>query len=640
MNFRVDLSLLEAKPDNSRFALTLHNLGEEHIRNWQLTFSFGRYIDPNSLSHGSMEQVGYLCKYTAQESLPAYGHHYVEFSINCAPLVSTEDTIGEACVLVTQNGNCQAYTAEHTPTDLGLGHLPPQALKLPDAADLSLIPRPYAVARKPGQFALTNLLSISVETEMAQMAASWLSEELEEHTGTPVPMTSKGQIHFKRHLLTDLKAGAYILNVARDHIDVFADSHEGFVAAVSTLLQLLPAYPSHRAEASYVMPCVTIEDKPRFAYRGMMLDCARHFHPLSRVKRLINQLARYKFNYFQWHLTDDEGWRIEIDAYPELTEIGAWRGPEENIEPQFTELNKRHGGFYSKKEVREVIAFAAKRGVTVVPEIDIPGHSRAAIKSLPDLLVEEQDQSRYRSIQNYSDNVLNPGIEGTYTFLRNILDEVCELFPSPYIHIGADEVPQGVWTDSPACQALMEKQGYRDPKELQGHLLRYAEEYLHGKGKRMLGWEEAVHGDKVSKDTVIYSWSSEQAGQDCVESGYDVVMQPGQYTYLDMTQSNAADEAGATWGGVVPLEKSYSYEPLADLPYDSPKRHQILGIQCALWCEFIHTQSRFDYMVYPRLPAIAEVCWSSKEQRDWNDFLSRLAGHLKHLDRQGINYRL
>ncbi|GAL05885.1 beta-N-acetylhexosaminidase [Photobacterium aphoticum] len=249
--------------------------------------------------------------------------------------------------------------------------------------------------------------------------------------------------------------------------------------------------------------------------------------------------------------------------------------------PQFTTISQRYGGFYTKQDIRDVIAYASDRGITVIPEIDIPGHCRAAIRSLPDLLVDPQDRSKYRSIQGYTDNILSPALKGTYTFLTNVLDEICELFPAPYVHIGADEVPAGVWTDSPACHALMEEHGYTDPKELQGHLLRFAEQHLASKGKTMMGWEEATDGDKVSKDTVIFSWRSEEAGQKCAQAGFNVVMQPAQYTYLDLAQGFSADEAGVDWAGKLPLDHVYSYRPLADLPQDDPAHQRIKGVQGA-----------------------------------------------------------
>jgi hexosaminidase len=370
-----------------------------------------------------------------------------------------------------------------------------------------------------------------------------------------------------------------------------------------------------------------------------MLDCARHFWSVAQVKALLDQLAYYKFNTLHWHLTDDEGWRLEIKAFPELTTIGSRRGPAQPLQPQFTHLTEQYGGFYTQEQVRDIIQYASERSITVIPEIDIPGHSRAAIRSLPHLLTDPQDLSDYRSVQGYRDNVLNPALTGTYTFLDKVLEEVAELFPAPFVHIGADEVPDGVWLNSPACQHLMQEQGYSDAKELQGHLLRYAEQTLHTMGKRMLGWEEACYGNKVSQHTLIYPWQSEDSALECLRAGFDVVLQPAQYTYLDLAQDYAPGEPGVDWAGTLTLESAYRYEPLEQVPDNHPLRKQIYGIQCALWCEIIPTEERMQYMLYPRLQAIAEVAWCQKQRKNWPDFLCRLKGQLCHFDKQGIHYR-
>ena len=255
------------------------------------------------------------------------------------------------------------------------------------------------------------------------------------------------------------------------------------------------------------------------------------------------------------------------------------------------------------------------------------------------MLVEQADTTQYKSIQHYNDNVLNPGLPGTYQFLDAVIEEVAELFPSELIHMGADEVPPGVWTNSPAAQALMKEHQYQDSKDLQGHLFRYAENKLKQLGKRMVGWEEAQHGDKVSKETIIYSWLSEEAAVNCARQGFDVVLQPAQFTYLDMTQDYAPEEPGVDWAAVIPLEQAYTYEALAEISDTDPIRKRIRGIQCALWCEIVTNQKRMDYMVFPRISALAEGCWTHKNNRNWLDYLSRLKGHLPLLDRLNVDYR-
>lgn len=631
MDYRVDLVVLSEKDNLSRFGLTLHNLSDVDLHHWQFHFTIDRFIAPYSNTQGTLEQIGSFCKLipNTHQVLKANNHYYVEFSIGTAPFRFISDGLDDAAIFIADSEKPQFLEVSISPIVLASPHTESTQIPRVAPAELSLIPKPESVQRLDGLFDL-NDISLEIQTHLADGAATWLSEELQSITSKKHPINADGQIIFIANPTLD--KGAYQLTVAEKVIKIKAGSNEGFTHACATLLQLIN-------EHTLQIPCTKIKDQPRFHYRGMMLDCARHFHPLERVKRLINQLAQYKFNVFHWHLTDDEGWRVEIKAFPELTDIGAWRGPEEIIEPQYTHVAKKHGGFYSQKEIKEVIAYAEMRGITIIPEIDIPGHCRAAIKALPHLLVDKDDYSNYRSIQHYTDNVLSPAIEGTYTFIDTVLEEIAELFPAPFIHIGADEVPKGVWTDSQKCQALMQEQGYTDPVELQGHLLRHAENKLKQLGKQMLGWEEAQHGNKVSKDTVIYSWLSEEAALNCAKQGFDVVLQPGQTTYLDMAQDYSAEEPGVDWASVLPLEDAYNYEPLAELADNDPIRKRILGIQCALWCEIINNQDRMDYMIFPRILAMSEGMWTQKQHRNWTDFLSRLNGRLPTLTRQGINFR-
>lgn len=632
MSFRVELAVLSEHKHYCRFGITVHNLTDQDLSDWQLQFITDRYIQPDSFTNGNIRQIGSFCTVTPNvDLLSANQHYYCEFSIGNAPLRFYSDGLKDALIL--QAG--QAVSSPVTLTPIALASPYKERSVLPEVTTnpLALIPKPNHVEVRDGYFHLSASSQITLQAALAEKAATWLQEELVRLFGFTSKAIGQSDILFRNNPTLD--EGAYQLSVSSSGIRLEAASSVGFVHASATLLQLIQT----GGDASLVVPHVKISDSPRFKYRGMMLDCARHFHPVERVKRLINQLAHYKFNTFHWHLTDDEGWRIEIKAFPQLTEIGAYRGHGTPLEPQYSHLSSVYGGFYSQDQIREVVAFAQERGINVIPEIDIPGHCRAAIKSLPELLQDPEDTSPYRSIQHYNDNILSPALPGTYEFLDKVLEEVAELFPSTWVHIGADEVPEGVWIESPACQKLMAEHGYQTAKELQGHLLRYAEQKLRTLGKRMVGWEEAQHGNKVSKDTVIYSWLSEEAALNCAKQGFDVILQPGQSTYLDMTQDYAPEEPGVDWAAVIPLENAYRYEPLADVPDSDPIRKRILGIQCALWSEIILTQPRMDYMVFPRITAMAEACWTEKAHRDWKDYLSRLKGHLPLLDKQSIQYR-
>ncbi|ENV3665289.1 beta-N-acetylhexosaminidase [Vibrio vulnificus] len=635
MEYRIDLVVLSEQKQNCRFGMTLHNLSDQDLPNWSLTFAFTRFIQPGSISHGTLTQIGSFCQLTPDSLvLPANHHFYCEFTVLTNPFRFYSDGLNEAFVEYHHEGERVRSNVDVTPIVLASPYRERETIAPTLASAYSLLPKANALHVDAGHFSLTPSSAITCQSALADSAVTWLMDEMARLHQFKLATSEVGEIIYRSNPTLD--EGAYQLKISQEQVRVEAGSSSGFVHATASLLQLLD-YNSLTQEAQ--LACCSIYDSPRFRYRGMMLDCSRHFHSVEQVKRLINLLAHYKFNTFHWHLTDDEGWRVEIKAFPALTETGAWRGVDEAIEPQYTHISQRYGGFYSQEEIKEVVAYAAQRSIMVIPEIDVPGHCRAAIKSLPEMLVEAEDDTVYRSIQNYSDNVLNPGLSTTYQFLDGVLEEIAQLFPAPYVHIGADEVPHGVWSNSPSCQALMKQHGYQDYKELQGHLLRHAEQKLRSLGKRMLGWEEAQHGDKVSKDTVIYSWLSEEAAVNCARQGFDVVLQPAQTTYLDMTQDYAPEEPGVDWANPLPLEKAYNYEPLANIPADDPIHKRIWGIQTALWCEIINNPERMDYMVFPRIIALAEACWTQKEHRDWNDFLSRLKGHLPLLDKQGIKYR-
>ncbi|WP_019614407.1 beta-N-acetylhexosaminidase [Psychromonas ossibalaenae] len=635
MNFKIDLAVLDAQ--EMRLSLTLHNRTDAALSDWLLTMDFARYIFPESLSKGAVKQVGTFSRLTppAAEIIAANSSYTVEFKIKSAPFSNYECGIREAFI-------CDASDNYQKTTVVSIN---PVSLKLPvqktvnkitaKAAAGAVIPQPASQVSLLGVFELSADTQINSQYEPAMAASDWLSAEITQASGFTLGRSVGGTVSLV--LDEQMPVCAYSLSVNPNSVLIKANSQQGFVHACATLIQLISG--AERLDNVILLPCLKINDQPRYQYRGLMLDCARHFHSIATVKRLIKQLALYKYNYFHWHLTDDEGWRIEINAFPELTEIGAWRGPGTELEPQFSHLTEKYGGYYTKQEIREVISYAEQFAITVIPEIDIPGHSRAAIKSLPYLLADQQDKSDYLSIQAYTDNVLSPALPGTYQFIDKVIDEVCALFPSPYIHIGADEVPEGVWSRSEKCRLLMAEHGYTETKELQGHLLRYVENRLHKRGRRMLGWEEVKQGDKVSKETVVYSWIGEQAGLECIQNGFDVVMQPSRYTYFDLVQDYAPQELGVDWAGTLPLEQAYSYQPLKLLDQDDPLRSRILGVQCALWSEVVLNQDRIDHMLFPRLLANAEVCWSQPKNRNWQNFQSRLQGHRRLLTAQGINFR-
>lgn len=631
MDYRLELSVLSEDQSSSLLGLTLYNLSGSTLSNWSLQFIFERFIQPASFTNGHIKQVGSFCEIVTDSCTIANNEcYYCQFNIDSLPLRFYSHGIKEALIVDLKDKLKLPVVVE--PIALASTHSCQSQLTPPKKTDRGLIPKPNKIIYLDGNIALPNSEHMTVKTSLAEKAAAWLKQELNVTFGHQKRINNKNDITFAYN--PSIRKSHYHLLVNSNGIVLEASTPCGFVHACATLIQLIK-----KVDDNLVVPWVKIFNQPRFTYRGVMLDCARHFHSIETIKRLINHLAYYKFNQFHWHLTDDEGWRLEIKAFPQLTKIGSKRGQGSELEPQLGHLTSTYSGYYTQQQVREVITYAEARGISVIPEIDIPGHCRAAIKSLPHLLIDPSDSSQYRSIQNYTDNVLSPNLSGTYQFIDRVLEEVAILFPSPWIHVGSDEVPEGVWEKNYNCQALMTHSGYENISELQGHILHYAEKKLTSLGKRMLGWEEIKQGNKVSKDTIIFSWQNEKAALDCAKQGIDVVLQPAQATYLDMVQDFSPHEPGTNWAGVLTLDKAYQYEPVAEIPEDSPIYKHILGIQCALWCENISDQTKIDYMLFPRLTAIAETCWTFKQQRNWPNYQARLKQHFWLMDKQHINYR-
>lgn len=418
----------------------------------------------------------------------------------------------------------------------------------------------------------------------------------------------------------------YKLRVGRHGIEIRANAPAGLFYGVQTLLQLLPTGPCPAASESLAVPGVEITDRPRFAWRGMHLDVGRHIFPVEFVKRYIDLLARHRMNTFHWHLTDDQGWRIEIKRYPRLTEVGAWRTESDG---------SRYGGFYTQAEVREVVAYAAERFVTVVPEIELPGHARAALAAYPEYSCTGEALPVPATWGIFED-VYCAGDDATITFLENILAEVADLFPGPWFHVGGDECPKDRWKACPRCQARMRQEGLKDEMELQSWFVRRIETFLTERGKRLVGWDEILEGGLPPRATVM-SWRGTEGGIQAARSGHDVVMSPTSHCYFDYHQDREGGPEAI--GGYIPLEKVYAFEPVPPELSKKEARH-ILGGQGNVWTEYMNDPARVEYMAFPRLCAMAEVLWSPPKGRDYADFTRRMAGHYGRLDALAVNYHV
>lgn len=440
-------------------------------------------------------------------------------------------------------------------------------------------------------------------------------------------------LRIELHLIqpdTLLSSEWYSLRVASDHIALTSISEEGLFRGSRTLIQLL-----EQGKSTASIPCLRITDEPRFAWRGMQLDVVRHFFPVPFVKKYIDLLARYKMNSFHWHLTDDQGWRIEIKKYPQLAEVGGWRKGSQ-VGPYSWQKydNTRYGGFYTQDEIREVVAYAKARHINVVPEIEMPGHAMAALSAYPELGCTGGPYEAQHGWGVFED-VFCAGNDTVFAVLEDVLTEVMALFPSEYIHVGGDECPKEQWKVCPKCQARMKAEGLKDEHELQSYFIQRIEKFVNSNGRKIIGWEEILEGG-LAPNAAVMSWRGTEGGVAAAQSGHYAVMSPGSHCYFDHYQGDPANEPLAI-GGHTTVQKVYSYEPIPE-ELNAEEAKYILGAQGNMWTEYILTPEQVEYMVLPRMLALAEVLWSPKEKRDEADFLRRLEAEFTRLDAMNVNY--
>ena len=424
---------------------------------------------------------------------------------------------------------------------------------------------------------------------------------------------------------------AFKLAISLDGAILAYKDREGFFQGQAFLFQFVLQWSVLR----HLSPC-TLSGTAGFAYRGVHLDVVRHFFAATKIADWLDILALYQYNHFHWHLTDDDGWRVESKAFPQLTEIGAWRGPGLPLPPQMGSGKNIYGGFYTPTDVTDVVARAAEVGITVVPEMDLPGHARALLKSIPEL-VESDDQSQYRSVQFHNDNVINPAYGATMEVVETLIDEWCDLFPGALFHVGCDEVPKGVWQHSPSAQAWAVT-NQKQISDLQGYFLSRIERRLQANGKTMAGWEEVADGGGTSTATWVYSWQGTDAGVRAAQAGHNVVMTPAQYCYFDLAVTNAFESPGYWWAGTVDVRKAYQYKPRQH--FSEQEARLIQGVQYCLWSELIESPTQAEFMWFPRLLAGAEVVWESNTNDGFDDFMKRLQVHSVLLSKLGIAVNL
>ncbi len=512
--------------------------------------------------------------------------------------------------------------------------------------DINIVPEPLEITINKGQFKINEQTKILVysNNEKVKSVAQYFTEQFNTASGNSLKVivsqennTLKNTIEFTDKNL-DLSLGdeGYTIQSDSDKI-ILRGSSNGLFYGVQTLFQLLPTeiYSSEKVKnVNWNIPAVQIKDKPRFVWRGMHLDVGRHLFPVSFIKKYIDYLAMHKLNVFHWHLTEDQGWRIEIKKYPRLTEIGAWRKGTQ-IRKTDKDDGLRYGGFYTQDEIRDIVAYAEGKFVTVVPEIELPGHSVASLTAYPELSCTG-GPFEVRTKWGISDDIYCAGNEDVFTYLEDVLTEVLELFPSKYIHIGGDEAPKDRWKECSKCQDRIKNESLEDEHELQSYFISRIEKFLNSKGRQIIGWDEILEGG-LAPNAAVMSWRGVEGGISAAKQKHFVVMTPADYMYFDYYEGNPKNEPLAI-GGFLPIEKVYGYEPIpAELKADEQK--YILGVQANQWTEYIATPELAEYMTLPRLCALSEVAWTSKEKRNLEDFLDRMQTHYARLDQLGINYR-
>jgi hexosaminidase len=515
-------------------------------------------------------------------------------------------------------------------------------LMLQVQSQTTIIPSPVSMQVTGGDFVITKSTTVTYNTASKELkaAAIFLRNQVEELSGYNLSFSEKAKNTIALKLVKEQQLGpeGYHLAITDNMILVSANTKAGIVYGMQSLFQLLPAI---RTNAPLSLPCMQVTDYPRFSWRGMHLDVSRHFFSPKMIKEYIDLMAMYKMNVFHWHLTDSQGWRIEIKKYPQLTAIGAWRVDYTDLDWKSRPPAKEgeaagYGGYYTQEQIKEIIQYAAVRNITIVPEIEMPGHSAAAIASYPFLSCTGTHQLPMTGSAGtgISQNFC-AGKDSVFVFLQNVLSEVISLFPSQYIHIGGDEVDKTSWKHCPFCQARMKAEGLKDENELQSYFIRRIEKFIISKHRKLIGWDEILEGGLAPEATVM-SWRGEAGGIEAAKMKHNVVMTPGYPVYFDHYQAGPEGEPIA-FGGMNTLKNVYDYEPVPK-ELNASESQYVLGAQANVWTEYISTAEHLEYMVLPRMAALSEVLWSSKENRNWKSFSEKIQTHYRRYGQKGWHY--
>lgn len=535
------------------------------------------------------------------------------------------------------------------------------------AQEISLIPQPAVMKVNDGKFLFNGKVVVcypKIKESSIDAVVENFVKEMNTTTGVKVvknrlkngnklgfdvlKSNKKGDAHIVLSLDENMGAEAYKLSVAPKRIDITAATAAGFFYAFQTLKQLMPrnvmaGVPDENVK-EWSVPAVFIEDEPRFGWRGFMLDEGRHFYGKEEIKKILDVMAAYKMNRFHWHLTEDQGWRIEIKKYPKLTEVGAWRDSKVlgwgDVKPD----GQRYGGYYTRKDVKEIVEYAKKRFIEIVPEVDIPGHSQAAVASYPEFLsCDPENKHEVWLWQGVSGDVINVANPKAVQFAKDVVDELIELFPFSYIHLGGDECPTGKWERNAECQALLKEIGSTNYRDLQIHFYRQIKEHIAqkpaDKQRKLIFWNEVLHGntEPLGDDITIMAWvGADRAAVDAAKRGMNTILSPQIPYYINRRQSKLETEPLSQGYGDETVERVYSYKPMNDVPAELHPKY--MGVQANFWTEWVEEPEVVQYLMLPRLAAVAEAGWTPAEKRDYNDFLQRLQGEAKYYQLKGVDY--
>ncbi|KAE9627188.1 beta-N-acetylhexosaminidase [Parasedimentitalea maritima] len=604
--------------DSGAMEMVVTNLSDDTVVAPRLYYgSITRTLMPSKAEGGRFvrRQANYH-EYAADETMalaPGAQWHVTEHSLTRAAVHSNEGPKSGA-ILLSSGERGKTFVAD-------LQAAAPQRNEASEASDLrcGVLPQAQSIlvenyhAQTPPHLLVRG--DLNLQREASKVSA--LTRRL--HPLVPVPFVlaaPQGTIEVSAKL-SDQRDDSYAIRFAGGAIEISHGAGQGLFYALVSLAQMMTY--AQLDPKTYALPREgEISDAPRHGWRGAHLDVSRQFYKLGKVLRYVDIMAWHKMNRFHWHLTDDEGWRLEIKAYPKLTEQASATGMMESILPQLGADAAGQRGFYTQDDARRVIDQAGELGIEVMPEIDLPGHCACVVGAYPELLDTEEELESYHSVQGFGNNALNPAMDLSYTFSEKVLGEVCDLFPFDVVHVGGDEVADDAWMKSPKAEAMMKETKLKGTFELQAHFLRHLQQFLASRGKSIGGWEEMAHGGGVkTENCLLFAWTTVEKTAELAEAGYDVISTPGQAYYLDMAQSSDWCEPGASWAGVTPVTQTYSFEAQNDSP--ALAKH-LKGVQGCVWSEHLTTMERVNHMVFPRLSAIAEAGWTDAEGKDFGRF--------------------